>query len=66
MARDPLLVTRAQLEAMGVPSDEIDGWSSQAKQDVAEAVAEARAAPEPDPATALTDLWADGSAGWRT
>jgi pyruvate dehydrogenase E1 component alpha subunit len=66
MARDPLLVTRAQLEAMGVPSDEIDGWSSQAKQDVAEAVAEAKAAPEPDPATALTDLWADGSAGWRT
>jgi TPP-dependent pyruvate/acetoin dehydrogenase alpha subunit len=66
MARDPLLVTRAQLEAMGVAPDEIDGWSSQAKQDVAYAVAEAKAAPEPDPATALTDLWADGSAGWRT
>jgi TPP-dependent pyruvate/acetoin dehydrogenase alpha subunit len=66
MARDPLLVTRAQLEAMGVAADEIDGWSQQAKQDVAHAVAEAKAAPEPDPATALTDLWADGSAGWRT
>jgi acetoin:2,6-dichlorophenolindophenol oxidoreductase subunit alpha len=66
MARDPLLVTRAQLEAMGVAGDEIDGWSQQAKQDVADAVAQAKAAPEPDPATALTDLWADGSAGWRT
>jgi pyruvate dehydrogenase E1 component alpha subunit len=66
MARDPLLVTRVQLEAMGVRADEIDGWSRQAKQDVAQAVAEAKAAPEPDPATAMTDLWADGSAGWRT
>jgi acetoin:2,6-dichlorophenolindophenol oxidoreductase subunit alpha len=66
LARDPLLVTRAQLEAMGVPPEQIAGWSRQAKQEVREAVAQAKADPEPDPATALTDLWADGSAGWRT
>jgi TPP-dependent pyruvate/acetoin dehydrogenase alpha subunit len=65
LARDPLLVTRAQLEAMSVPAAQIDDWYDQARQQVRQAVDEAKAAPEPDPATALTDLWADGSSGWR-
>jgi TPP-dependent pyruvate/acetoin dehydrogenase alpha subunit len=66
LARDPLLVAAARLEAAGVAAAVIDGWYEAAKQEVSEAVAEARAAPEPDPATALTDVWADGSSAWRT
>jgi acetoin:2,6-dichlorophenolindophenol oxidoreductase subunit alpha len=30
------------------------------------AVQEARDAPFPDPAQALTDVWADGGAAWRS
>jgi acetoin:2,6-dichlorophenolindophenol oxidoreductase subunit alpha len=28
-------------------------------------VEEAKSAPAPDPATAFTDVWADGGAAWR-
>ena len=30
------------------------------------AVAEANAAPPPDPGEAFTDVWADGGSAWRT
>ena len=33
---------------------------------VARAVAEAKAAPPPDPGEAFTDVWADGGSAWRT
>jgi pyruvate dehydrogenase E1 component alpha subunit len=38
----------------------------QAADTVAAAVAAAKEAPEADPAEALTDVWADGGAAWRT
>jgi TPP-dependent pyruvate/acetoin dehydrogenase alpha subunit len=66
LARDPLLVAGERLEALGVPRAEIDLWYEESKREVRDAVAEAKAAPEPDPATALTDMWADGSSTWRT
>jgi pyruvate dehydrogenase E1 component alpha subunit len=66
MARDPLVVTRGQLEAQGVSADEIAAADQRAARTVADAVAEAKAAPMADPAEALTDVWADGSAAWRT
>lgn len=62
LAHDPLSVTRAQLEALGVPSEQVDELDQQAARAVADAVASAKAAPGPDPGTALTDVWADGSA----
>ncbi len=37
-----------------------------AQQEVAAAVEAAKAAPTPEEATALTDVWADGGARWRT
>jgi pyruvate dehydrogenase E1 component alpha subunit len=37
-----------------------------AERVVADAIEAAKAAPEPDPADALTDVWADGGAAWRT
>ena len=33
---------------------------------VAQAIEAAKAAPPADPADALTDVWADGGAQWRT
>jgi pyruvate dehydrogenase E1 component alpha subunit len=66
MARDPLTVARAHLERLGATDDEIKQAESRAAEQVAAAVAAAKAAPEADPAEAFTDVWADGSATWRT
>jgi acetoin:2,6-dichlorophenolindophenol oxidoreductase subunit alpha len=66
LARDPLVVARERIRAGGVPDDEIDAAERRAVDTVAAAVEAARAAPPPDPAAALTDVWADGSATWRT
>jgi pyruvate dehydrogenase E1 component alpha subunit len=66
MARDPLIVTRGQLEREGVSAEEIKAADERAARTVADAVEAAKAAPMADPAEALTDVWADGSAAWRT
>jgi pyruvate dehydrogenase E1 component alpha subunit len=66
LARDPLLVTRAQLVAQGASGSDVDGADGRAAAVVAAAVAAAKAAPPADPAEALTDVWADGGAQWRT
>jgi pyruvate dehydrogenase E1 component alpha subunit len=66
LARDPLLVTQTQLKEQGVDDDAIAAADQRAAQIVKDAVAAAKAAPEADPADALTDVWADGGAQWRT
>jgi pyruvate dehydrogenase E1 component alpha subunit len=66
MQRDPLDVARARLTALGVPAGELAGADQDAAREVAEAVEAAKAAPPADPADALTDVWADGGAAWRT
>jgi pyruvate dehydrogenase E1 component alpha subunit len=66
LARDPLTITRAQLVARGVTEDEITQADTRAERLIADAVEAAKAAPPPDPAQALTDVWADGSATWRS
>ena len=66
LARDPLTIARSQLRERGVEEEAIDAADARAQQVVADAVAAAKAAPPPDPATAMTDVWADGSAEWRT
>jgi pyruvate dehydrogenase E1 component alpha subunit len=66
MARDPLLVTKAALAERGVSDDDVAAADARAERLVAEAVAAAKAAPEADPAEALTDVWADGGAEWRS
>ncbi|QSB13624.1 thiamine pyrophosphate-dependent dehydrogenase E1 component subunit alpha [Natronosporangium hydrolyticum] len=66
LARDPLVQARSQLSARGVADDRLAAADQHAEQLVRDAVAAAKAAPEPDPATAFTDVWADGSATWRT
>ena len=50
----------------GVAEDELAAIESEVKAAVAEAERVAREAPEPDPATAITQVWADGAAAWRS
>jgi acetoin:2,6-dichlorophenolindophenol oxidoreductase subunit alpha len=66
LARDPLLVSRERLRALGVGDADIDAADGRAAAVVAEASAAAQAAPPADPAEAFTDVWADGGSSWRT
>ena len=58
-------VARERLTSLGVDEADIDAADARVAQVVEAAVQEARDAPFPDPATALTDVWADGGAAWR-
>jgi pyruvate dehydrogenase E1 component alpha subunit len=66
LARDPLELARARLEAAGMPAEAVTAAGQRAERAVAAAVAEAKAAPGPEPGDALTDVWADGGSAWRT
>jgi acetoin:2,6-dichlorophenolindophenol oxidoreductase subunit alpha len=66
LARDPLDLARARLRALGVLDESVAAADERAAATVAEAVTAAKAAPEPDPADAMTDVWADGGSAWRT
>jgi TPP-dependent pyruvate/acetoin dehydrogenase alpha subunit len=66
MQRDPLRLARDRLTGLGVDEAEIDAAEARVAQVVEAAVQEARDAPFPDPAQALTDVWADGGAAWRS
>ena len=66
MRRDPLRMARDRLTSLGIDQSEIDAADVRVAQAVEAAVQEARDAPYPDPAQALTDVWADGGAAWRS
>jgi acetoin:2,6-dichlorophenolindophenol oxidoreductase subunit alpha len=66
LSRDPLDLARARLGALGVPAESVAAADERVTRIVQEAVAAAKAAPGPDPADALTDVWADGGSAWRT
>ncbi|HLV58455.1 MAG TPA: thiamine pyrophosphate-dependent dehydrogenase E1 component subunit alpha [Natronosporangium sp.] len=66
LARDPLKLARERLLKLGVEESDVDAADERARQAVAAAVEAAKAAPDADPAQALVDVWADGSATWRT
>lgn len=66
MRRDPLTLARQRLLAVGVSADSVAAAAERAAAAVALAVTEAKEAPPPDPADALTDVWADGGSAWRT
>jgi pyruvate dehydrogenase E1 component alpha subunit len=63
--RDPLLLHAAQLSAAGVPEAEIAEVTARVDAEINRIAAEALAAPAPDPATAWTDMWSDGTCSWR-
>jgi acetoin:2,6-dichlorophenolindophenol oxidoreductase subunit alpha len=66
LRRDPLVLLAERLRAGGVADAAIEERRGRAQDVVAAAVEAAKAAPPPDEATALTDVWADGGAQWRT
>jgi pyruvate dehydrogenase E1 component alpha subunit len=66
LARDPLSLCRTQLRELGVDDKDVSDVDAGVKRVVDEAVAAAKAAPDADPAEAMTDVWADGGAQWRT
>lgn len=66
LARDPIPGHRARLVEAGVAEEELDRMEEEVKAEVAAAEKAAREAPEPDPAVALTQLWADGGSSWRS
>ncbi len=66
LKHDPLDLARGRLVEMGVAEETVTAADERAEAVVQGAVEAAKAAPGPDPAEALTDVWADGGAAWRT
>jgi acetoin:2,6-dichlorophenolindophenol oxidoreductase subunit alpha len=66
LARDPIPAQRARLLNAGVADEELARVEADVKAEVAEAERIAREAPDPDPAAANTQLWADGGTSWRS
>lgn len=66
LKHDPLDLARGRLVEMGVPEAVVAEADERATFLVAKAVEAAKAGPAPDPREALTDVWADGGAAWRT
>jgi acetoin:2,6-dichlorophenolindophenol oxidoreductase subunit alpha len=66
LARDPLILARQRLVELGIEETEVSAADARAERLVTDAIEAAKAAPEADLAQALTDVWADGSATWRT
>jgi TPP-dependent pyruvate/acetoin dehydrogenase alpha subunit len=64
--RDPLVLARARLAELGVAGEQVAAAGESAARIVSDAIAAAKAAPPADPGEALTDVWADGGASWRT
>jgi TPP-dependent pyruvate/acetoin dehydrogenase alpha subunit len=65
LARDPIPRLRARLVEEGVDEATLDRLDEEAKAEVAEAEAFARAAPEPSEAMLETQVWANGGSSWR-
>jgi pyruvate dehydrogenase E1 component alpha subunit len=63
--RDPLILHAAALVATGVPEADVAAIDARVSAEIDRLAAEALAAPTPDPATAWTDMWSDGTSEWR-
>ncbi|MEU0215198.1 thiamine pyrophosphate-dependent dehydrogenase E1 component subunit alpha [Streptomyces sp. NPDC006265] len=66
LKHDPLDLARGHLAELGVGAKTVAEADERARAVVERAVQAAKAAPPPDPREALTDVWADGGAAWRT
>jgi pyruvate dehydrogenase E1 component alpha subunit len=66
LARDPIPAQRQRLLDAGVAEDDLAAIEAEVKAAVAEAERVAREAPDPEPSTATTQVWADGGAEWRS
>ena len=66
LKHDPLDLARGRLLELGMPEERVIAADERARHVVEQAVEAAKNAPPPDPREALTDVWADGGAAWRT
>ncbi|MFJ9723853.1 thiamine pyrophosphate-dependent dehydrogenase E1 component subunit alpha [Streptomyces sp. NPDC101209] len=66
LKHDPLDLARGRLAELGVEEETVAAADDRARAAVQEAVEAAKNAPPPDPREAMTDVWADGGAAWRT
>ncbi|MGW1748960.1 thiamine pyrophosphate-dependent dehydrogenase E1 component subunit alpha [Streptomyces sp. NPDC002092] len=66
LKHDPLDVARGRLFELGTDEATVTAADERARDLVQQAVEAAKNAPSPDPGEALTDVWADGGAAWRT
>jgi len=66
LKHDPLDLARGRLVELGVSEETVTEADARARDVVERAVEAAKNAPAPDPRDALTDVWADGGAAWRT
>ncbi|MER7402931.1 thiamine pyrophosphate-dependent dehydrogenase E1 component subunit alpha [Streptomyces sp. NPDC000070] len=66
LKHDPLDLARGRLAELGVGTEVVAEADERARAVVERAVEAAKAGPPPDPREALTDVWADGGAAWRT
>jgi TPP-dependent pyruvate/acetoin dehydrogenase alpha subunit len=66
LKRDPLTLLAERLRGDGIAEEALQERRDRAQKVVDAAVEAAKAAPPPDESTALTDVWADGGAQWRT
>lgn len=65
MGRDPIRTYHQRLLRLGVTEEALNDVQRTVSDAVEAATREAVEGPEPDPATAFTDLWADGGWAWR-
>jgi acetoin:2,6-dichlorophenolindophenol oxidoreductase subunit alpha len=65
MARDPIDLYRARLLELGIDEDELKAIEADALAKVNDATEFAKAAPEPDGSSLMTDVWSDGGSAWR-
>jgi TPP-dependent pyruvate/acetoin dehydrogenase alpha subunit len=63
--RDPLLRHAAVLASAGMSAEDVEAISTRIRAEVDRIAVDALAAPAPEPGTAWTDMWADGSSRWR-
>lgn len=66
LKHDPLDLARGRLVELGADEATVTAADERARDLVQQAVEAAKNAPPPDPGEALTDVWADGGAAWRT
>ncbi|MFJ1962668.1 thiamine pyrophosphate-dependent dehydrogenase E1 component subunit alpha [Streptomyces massasporeus] len=66
LKHDPLDLARGRLAELGVGEETVAEADERARAVVERAVEAAKAAPPPDSRAALTDVWGDGGAAWRT
>jgi TPP-dependent pyruvate/acetoin dehydrogenase alpha subunit len=65
LAYDPITIYRSRLERIGVDPAELDTIDKEVAEAVELATQEAIAGDLPSPASAYTDVWADGGSSWR-